>query len=139
MKWFHFWPITLNWNFIIDLDAHLIDKCVRQVLWCSKLFSPPLSQTFEKPNDGVSLLTNFSELKFDYRFICTATFATFLAILTPFKSNTCETAWRSFTFDQFLIIKFDHWFGCPFHRQACTSNSWRFEQISPHLSHTIAK
>ena len=36
----------------------------------SEPFSPPLSQTLAKSNDGVSLLTKFLEFKFDHRFGC---------------------------------------------------------------------
>ena len=43
----------------------------------SKPFSPPLSQTLAKLNDGVSLLTKFLELKFEHRFGC------------PFDIKTC--------------------------------------------------
>ena len=72
----------------------------------------PLSRTLAKMHDGVSLLTNFLELKFDHRFgcpfdreACTPTFATLRAIFTPFNPNLGKTAQRSFTFNQFLGIK----------------------------------
>ena len=72
----------------------------------------PLSPTLAKMHDGVSLLTNFSELKLDHRFgcpfdreACTPTFVTLRAIFGPFNPNLGETAQRSFTFNQFLAIK----------------------------------
>ena len=72
----------------------------------------PLSPTLAKTHNGVSLLTNFSELKFDHRFgcpfdreACTPTFVTLRAIFIPLNPNLGETAQRSFTFNQFLGIK----------------------------------
>ena len=65
----------------------------------------PSSPTLEKMNNGVSLLTNFSELKFDHRFgcpfdrqACTPNFVTFQAIFTPFNPNLDKTARWSLTF-----------------------------------------
>ena len=92
---------------ITDLDAHLIYKRARQIFQCLKLFGPVLSQTLTKQHDGVSLLTNFLELKLDHRFgcqldrqACTQPFTTLRTILTPFKPNPIETAQQSFTFEQ---------------------------------------
>ena len=72
----------------------------------------PLSPTLAKMHDGVSLLTNFSELKFDHTFgcpfdreACTPTFVTLRAIFGPFNPNLGETAQQNFTFNQFLGIK----------------------------------
>jgi len=97
---------------IIDLDACLIYKHARQLLQYSELFGPPLSPTLAKMHEGVSLLTNFSELKFHHKFRCpfdrkayTPTFATLQAIFTPFNPNLGETARWSFAFDQFLRMK----------------------------------
>ena len=77
-----------------------------------ELFSPSLSQTLTKLHDAVSTLTRFLEFKPDHMFgcimdrqACTQTFATFQAILTPFKPNPVETARRSFPFEQFLRIQ----------------------------------
>ena len=79
---------------------------------CLELFSAPLIQTLTKPHDGVSLLTNFSELKLDDIFGCpldkqahTPTFTMFQSILTPFNPNPSKTARESFTFDQILGIE----------------------------------
>ena len=101
-----------NWNLIIDLDAHLIDKCAHQLSQCTELFLTPLSLTLVKLDVGVSLLSNFLELKFDHRFgcpfdiqVCMQNLLTFQNIFTPFNPNLSKTAWRSFTFDQFLGIK----------------------------------
>ena len=72
----------------------------------------PLIPTLAKMHDGVSLLTNLSELKFDYRVgcpfdreACSPNFTTLWAIFTPFNPNLGETAQRIFTFNQFLGIK----------------------------------
>ena len=72
----------------------------------------PLSPTLVKMHERVSLLTNYSKLKFDHRFgwpfdreACTPTFATLRAIFTPFNANLGETAQWSFTFSQLLIIE----------------------------------
>ena len=72
----------------------------------------PMSPTLSKLHDDVSLLTNFSELKFDHRFgfpfdreACTLTFMILKAIFTPFNPNLGEIAQRSFTFNQCLGIK----------------------------------
>ena len=72
---FHFRTVPQNLILIINLDAHLINKCASKILRHSKIFSPPLSTTLEKlhneakPYNRVSVLTNFLELKFDRRFI----------------------------------------------------------------------
>ena len=112
MMEFPFWLNSQNWNLIIDLDTHLICKCALQILQCFKLFGPSLSRTIGKMHDEVSLLTIFSQLKFDHRFrcpfdkkACTPTFMTFRAIFTPFNPNLCETAWQSSTFYKFIEIK----------------------------------
>ena len=72
----------------------------------------PLCPTLVKMHDRVSLLTNFLELKFYYRFgctfdreACTLTFLTLRAIFTPFNPNLGEIAQRSFNFNQFLGIE----------------------------------
>ena len=77
-----------------------------------RAFWTPSSPTLAKMNDGVSLLTNYSELKFDHRFgcpfdreACTPTFVTLRAIFGPFNPNLGETTQQSFTFNQFLGIK----------------------------------
>ena len=114
---------------IVDLSTHLVDKSAHQLSWCLKLFSSPLSQTLKNPHDGVSLLRNLSELKFDHRFGCpldkqahTPMFLTFWSILTPFNPNPSKPTRQSFTFDQILGIEIYHRFGCPFYIQACTPN-----------------
>ena len=50
-KRLHFFPISYKSNLKVDLDAHL-------------------RGTHKNVHDGVSLLTNFLELKFDDRFKC---------------------------------------------------------------------
>ena len=71
MMEFHFWPTSYNWDSIIDLGAHWINKHARKLSQCSELlFWPPLSPTLATPDDGVSLLSSFLELKFDHRFGC---------------------------------------------------------------------
>ena len=99
-------------NLIIDLDDHLINKRAQQPSQCFELFQPRLSPTLAKLHDGVSLLYNFLKLKFDHRFTCPFDkqesmpyFLMFRAIFIPFKPNLGETAYRSFTLDQFLEIK----------------------------------
>ena len=89
---FQFWPTSENWSLIIYLDSHWINNHARQISQCSDLFWPPLSITPLKLHDGVSVLSNFLELKFDHRFgcpfdseACTWTFRSFWIILTPFK------------------------------------------------------
>ena len=67
---FQFWLTSQNWNFIIYLDTHWINKHACQLSQCSELFWPPLSPTLEKLHKGVSLLSSFLELKFDHRFGC---------------------------------------------------------------------
>ena len=76
-------------------------------------------------------MTAFLEFKPDHMFGCildgqafTPTFATFQAILTPFKPNPVETARRSF-----LEFKFDHRFGCQFDQQACMQTFETFQNI----------
>ena len=58
-----------NLNLMINLDANLINKRACKLLTHSKIFSPTLRPTLEKPHNGVSRLTNFSKLKFNHRFI----------------------------------------------------------------------
>ena len=108
----YFWTNSLNWNLIIDLDGCLIYKHARQILQCFELFGPTLNRTLAKMHDKVSLLTIFSQLKFEHIFgcpfdrqACTPTFTKFRAIFTPFNPNLCETTQRSFTFYKFLRIK----------------------------------
>ena len=85
----------------------------------SKIFSPPLSQTLAKSNDGVSLLTEFSELKFDHIFICmfdikmcTPTFAMVRAIWTPSSPTLAKMNDEVSLLTNFSELKFDHRFGC---------------------------
>ena len=68
-------------------------------------------QNPNKTADAVSALTKFLEFKPDHMFgcildrqACTPTFATFQAILTPFKPTPVETARRSFPFELFLRV-----------------------------------
>ena len=91
----HIWKIRVHANFH-DVESY---------------FWHLLSQTPTKLHDGDSALIKFSKLKLDHRFGCILdrqagmpTFATFRAILTPFKPNPVETTRRSFTFEQFLRI-----------------------------------
>ena len=109
---FTFHDFSRNWNLIIDLDAHLINKHALQLLWCSELFSPPLTPTFVKPHNRVSRFTNFSELKFDHFYwcafgwwVCTATFRMFIVIFSSFKPNLNKYVRSSFTFDVFIKIE----------------------------------
>ena len=60
---FHFWQFSRNWNLIIDLDAHFIDMHALQLSWRFELFSPPLTPTFVKPHNEVSIFTNFVRIK----------------------------------------------------------------------------
>ena len=78
---------------------HLENKSACQLSRCGELFSPSLSQTLKKLYDEVSALTRFLEFKPDHMFgcildrqACRPTFATFQAILTPFKPNPVEIA-----------------------------------------------
>ena len=87
----------------------------------SELFSPPLSQTLAKSNDGVSLLTKFSDLKFDHRFgcpfdikMCMPTFVMFPAIWTPLSPTLVKMHDGVSLLTNFSEIKFDHRFGCTF-------------------------
>ena len=89
-------------------------------------FSPPLSQTLAKSNDGVSLLTKFSELKSDHRFgcpfdikMCTPTFSMVRAIWTPSSPTLAKMHDGVSLLTNFLELKFDHRFVCPFDREAC--------------------
>ena len=89
----------------------------------SKPFSPPLSQTLAKSNDGVSLLTKFLELKFDHRFgcmfdikTCTPSFAMFRAIWTPSSPTLAKMNDEVSLLTYISELKFDHRFGCPFDR-----------------------
>ena len=91
-----------------DKCAHQLSRCFAMVRATWTPSSPPLA----KMNDGVSLLTNFSELKFDHRFgcpldreVCTPTFTTQQAIFTPFNPNLGEIVLQSLTFEGFLRIK----------------------------------
>ena len=109
-----------------------------------------LSQTLTKLHDSVSGLTRFLEFKPDHMFgcildiqACTPTFATFQAILSPFKPNPVETARWSFPFEQFLEFKFDHKFGCQFDQQVCMQTFETFQNIvtpfKPNLSKTAQR
>ena len=121
---------------MIDLSPHLENKSGCQLSRCSDLFSPSLSQTLAKMHDAVSALTRFLEFKPDHiigcildRQACTPTFATFQAILTPFKPNLVETARRGFPFEQFLEFKFDLKFGCQFDQKACMQTFQKFQNV----------
>ena len=133
---FRFWEISWNWNVIIDLDSHFIEKHARQLLWFSKLFSTPLKPTLAKPHDEISLLTNFSELKFNHRFRCPfgrqewmPTFGMFGVIFASFKPNPSETGRWVSLLTNLLKFKFDHRFGCPFDRRVCTPTFTAFRVI----------
>ena len=118
---FHFWPISWNWNSIIDFDAHLIEKCELQLSRHNKLFSPPLTPTLVKPHKRVSLLTNFLELNFN------------LDLNAHLEDkSTCQLSWCWELFSaltklhdgvsgltKFSELKLDHRFGCILDRQAC--------------------
>ena len=129
---------------------HLEDKSACELSRCWELFSTSLSKTLTKLLDAVSTLTKFSKLKPDHLFgcisdrqACTPTFPLFRAILTPFKPNPVETAWRSFPLEQFLEFKFDHKFGCQFDQQACMQTFETFQNIltpfKPNLSKTAQR
>ena len=69
-----------------------MNKCACKLFRHSKIFSPTLSPTVEKPQNGVSHLTDFSKLKFNRTFIdafgrleCMLTFMMFGAILVVIK------------------------------------------------------
>ena len=143
----HFWPISHNWNLIIDLDTHLIYKCARQILQCFELFGPDLSRTLAKMHVEVSLLRIFSQLKFDHIFgcpfdrqACTPTFMIFQDIFTPFNPNLCETTWQSFTFYRFLGIKiWSYLLMCISDDKCARQLSWYLALFSAPLSQTLAK
>ena len=59
-----------NLNLIIDSDARLIDNHTLKLSRHFELFSFLVAPILAKLHDGVSLLTNFLELKFDHRFRC---------------------------------------------------------------------
>ena len=106
----------------------------------SKPFSPPLSQTLAKSNDGVTLLTKFSELKFDHTFVCpfhiktcTPTFAMVQAIWTPSSPTLVKMHDGVSLLTNFSELKFDHRFGCPFDIQVCTPNFAMFLPIWTHF------
>ena len=111
-----FWAIFTPFNPNIGEIAWwslTFDQFLEIKIWLKlELFQPPLRPILVKPHDGVSLLSSFLELKFDYRFwcpfdrqVCTWTFEMFRNIFTPFKPNLSKTSHWSFTFDQFLRIK----------------------------------
>ena len=136
MTTFHFWTISWNWNVIIDLDAHFIEKHARQLLWCSKLFSTPLRPTLAKPYDEISLLTNFSELKFNYRLRGPVgkeewmpTFAMFRVISSSFNPYHSKTGRQVSLLTNLLKFKFYHRFGFPFDRRECTPTFTTFRAI----------
>ena len=128
---------------IIDFDDNLVDKRALQLPPCLEQFRPLLNPTLAKMHEMVSLLTYFSELKFDHRFgcpfdrqVCMPTFMMFQVIFTPFKPNLSETAWQSFTKTNFSELKFDYRFICmptsrtflviltPFESNTCET-AWR--------------
>ena len=107
---------------IIDLDGHLIDKHTRELSQRSKLFSPLLIPTLAKSHNEVSLLTNFSDLKSDCRFIypfgrqeCTATFKMLVAILVVIQGWSTKVP-RDVIFTSFLYFKFEREFRYSFER-----------------------
>ena len=111
------------------------------------LFLVPLSATFAKVHDEVSLLTNLLELKFDHRFRCTfgryecmPNFMMFISIFSAFKPNPKKNCTMDFHFwptsqNWNLIIDLDaHWIKNHAHQL-----SQYFELFLPPLSITIAK
>ena len=83
----------------------------------------PSSKTLAKMNDEVSLLTNFSELKFDHRFGCpfdrygalqrSQHFELFSPLVTTTLAKPHD---RVPVLTNFLIIKLDYRFRCAFGR-----------------------
>ena len=75
-----------------------------------------------KMHDEVSLLTIFSQLKFDHTF-----------------GHTFDHTFTS----SFLEFKFEHKFGCPFDEQACMQTFETFQNIftpfKPNLSKTAQR
>ena len=72
-------------------------------------------------NDEVSLLTNFSELKFDHRFgcpfdikTCMPTIAMVRSIWTPSTPTLVKMNDGVSLMTNFSELKFDHRFGCAF-------------------------
>ena len=121
---------------IIDLDAHLIDKRALQISQRFELFSPHLTPTFVKLDDIVSLLTNFSELKFDHIFYvhlddkrarqisrCSELFS------APISQTLTKLYDGVSLLTYFLEWKLDHRFGWPLDKQSCTPNFAMFRAI----------
>ena len=129
-----------------------------KILRHPKIFSPPLSSTLEKPHNGVSLLTNFLELKFNHRFKshleyesacqlswCWELFSASLSqtltklhdgvlALTKFSELKLNHRFRCIfngvsALTKFSELKLDHRFGCIFDRQACTPTFMNFQAI----------
>ena len=78
---------TFGWPF--DIKTCTPTFAMVQAIWT------PSSPTLVKMNSVVSLLSNFSELKFDHRFgcPCTPTFTTFWPIFSPFNPNLSKTTY----------------------------------------------
>ena len=115
----YFW-LSCKWNLKENLGTHLRDNHAYTLLGDFELFWTlvKLGQTKDEKislfsnfleinvHDGVSLWTNFFELKFIYRFKSAfrkqefiPTFTMLRAIFTIFKPNPNKTTWCSLSFD----------------------------------------
>ena len=150
------------------MDANLINKRACKLLRHSKIFSPPLSPTLAKPHNEVSPVTNFSKLKFNHRFKSAfwkirvhanfhdkliidlgdhlinkrarqllQCFELFWPRLSPNLAKLHDGVSLLYNF---LKLKFDHRFTCPFYKQESTLNFTMFWAIfipfKPNLSKT---
>ena len=77
-------------------------------------FQPPLRPTLAKQHDEISLLTNFSKLKFNHRFRCpfgrlewTPTFTMFIVISASFNANFHHVHFLPTWWNLNLIIDLD--------------------------------
>ena len=104
-------PISQNSNVKVDLDTHLKYWHGHLFLWDLELFWPSFKdgQTKVEKMHFCRLFHNWNlKVNFGTHFnkqTRTPTFVVFWAIFTAFKCNLCQSAHRSFTFDQFFGIK----------------------------------
>ena len=89
-----------------------------------------------KAHDQVSLLTNFSKLKFDRRFRCPfgrkecmPNLVMFIAISPPLSQRLVKLHDGVSLLTKFSVLKFDHRFGCPFDIQAFMPSFGMFRAI----------
>ena len=133
----HFFRHSRHWVLKVDLGTQFRDKHGHLFLWDLELFWPSFKddQTkvenmhfclhFQKWNLKVDLDTHFNKQAY------TLTVAMFQAISLPLSATLVKAHDTVSLLTNFLELKYDHRFRCPFGRSECMPNLVMFRALFP--------